>query len=272
VIKLSEPDFYLPVIHALEPGRIFESGRTKPMQIRGVCEQTNEKGDYVVKLKGADHMWPGSNLYELLASFIATELNFKAPQPALILITEPFLEVMKLSGHKNFIYASKSLGLNFGTALQEGYQEVILGQALPVEVKDKLIEMFALDVFLGNSDRRFNKPNFLSNGKEVLTYDHELAFGFILELFKNPEPWIIRPSDLNWLADNYCYRYLKGNDFDFSNFATRLNGINEAFWQKAEAVIPAEWQNEHFTTIKNYLGTIVEHKEQFASELKRVLS
>jgi hypothetical protein len=242
------------------------------MIVRGVCRQTGQKGEYVVKLKGSDQMWEGSSLNEMLASFIALELNFQTPEPVVINITEDFIETMK-HRHNNFIIASKSLGFNFGSALKDGFQEVLSQQSLPSELKAKLGEMFAFDVLLGNTDRRKDKPNFLTNGKDLLIFDHELAFSFtqVLPFARNPNPWLISQEDMAWLSNNFCYHHLKGNNVDFSNFAARLSVINDIFWAKAIDIIPKEWQNEHINTIRSYLTKIIDNKEQFASELNRVL-
>lgn len=272
MLKLTSPEYFLPIVEALEANKILNSGRTRPMIVRGICRQTGQKGEYVVKLKGSDQMWEGSSLNEILASFIALELNFQVPEPVVINITEGFLETMQ-HRHDNFIIASKSLGFNFGSALKDGFQEVLPKQLLNSELKAKLCEMFAFDVLIGNTDRRKDKPNFLTNGKDLLIFDHELAFSFtqILPFVHNPNPWQFSQADLEWLSNNFCYNYLKGNDVDFSNFAARLSVLNEGFWEKAIEIIPQEWQNEHMNTMRNYLTKIIENKDQFALELNRVL-
>jgi len=272
VLKLTNPDYFLPIVEALEANKILSSGRTRPMIVRGVCRQTGIKGEYVVKLKGSDQMWEGSSLNEILASFIALELNFQVPEPVVINISEEFLETMK-NRHDNFMIATKSLGFNFGSALKDGFQEVLPNQTLNAELKAKLCEMFALDVLLGNTDRRKGKPNFLTNGKDLLIFDHELAFSFtqVLSFARNPNPWLISQNDMEWLSNNFCYHYLKGINVDFSNFAARLSVINDVFWEKAIDTIPQEWQNDHINTIRIHVTKIVENREQFALELNRVL-
>lgn len=242
------------------------------MIIRGVCRQTGHKGEYVVKLKGSDQMWQGSSLHEILGAYIALELDFQIPEPVIVNISEDFVDTMR-HRHDNFTIASGSLGYNFGSALQDAYQEMIPGQSISKELRGKLLDLFALDVLIGNTDRRIDKPNFLTNGKDLLIYDHELAFSFtqVLPFARNPTPWLILPADMDWLLKNFCYQLLKGNNYDFSNFAARLAVLEEGFWQKADQVIPAEWKNEHFDTIKDYLAKVVEHRNQFAIELNRVL-
>lgn len=256
----------------MEAGRILNTGRTRPMIIRGVCQQNGQKGEYVVKLKGSDQMWQGSSLNEILGAFIALELDFEIPEPVIVNISEGFVENMR-HRHDNFSIASGSLGYNFGNVLKEAHQEMMPDQTVSKELKAKLLDLFAFDVLIGNPDRRNDKPNFLTNGKDLLIYDHEMAFSFtqILSFARNPTPWLILPADLNWLSNNFCYQQLKGNNYDFSNFAARLSVLKEEFWKKAGQLIPEGWKNEHFNIIKDYLTEVVEHRNQFAIELNRVL-
>lgn len=220
MLKLSDPDYFLPDVYPLEAGPVLSSGRTKPMIVRGVCEQTGIKGEYVVKLIGSQHMWTGACLNEILASLIAREFHFNAPAPVLFHITPAFVETMR-GRHENFDAAFKSIGINFATEYITGYQVIVPGQSLPQALYQQLFELFALDMFLGNVDRRHDKPNFSSNGKDLLIFDHELAFDFTLALFRNPEPWTIRAMDMANVENNFCYRLLKGKNFDFSDFAVR---------------------------------------------------
>ena len=242
------------------------------MIIRGVCHQSGLKGEYVVKLKGSDQMWQGSSLNEILGAFIAFELDLQIPEPVIVNISQDFVTNMG-DRHDNFTIASGSMGYNFGTALQEGYQEMMPGQSITKELRSKLLDLFAFDVLIGNTDRRIDKPNFLTNGKDLLIYDHELAFSFIqiLPFARNPDPWLILPADMDWLTRNFCYQQLRGNNYNFSNFTGRLSVLGDGFWKKAKAVIPPEWKNENFDIIKDYLTKVVEHRNQFATELNRVL-
>jgi hypothetical protein len=273
VFKISDPEYYLPVIEALIAGKVMSSGRTKPMIIQGVCSQTGEKGEYVVKLRGSSHLWQGSSQNEILGSFIAAELGFQLPHPVIVNISKELVENMQVQGHENHTIAFSSLGYNFGSTLEGGYQELQIGQTINKQLESRLLDLFGLDILIGNTDRRAAKPNFLTNGKDLLIFDHELAFSFIQQLpfARNPSPWLILPEDVDWLQWNFCYQRFKGNSYDFSNFVSRLDVLNEEFWVRAWELIPAKWRNLEFKVIKDYLTKVVNHKNEFASELNRVL-
>jgi hypothetical protein len=242
------------------------------MIIRGVCEQTGQRGEYVVKLNGSPEMFPGAPLKEIIASLIGLELGLQVPAPAVISISEEFAETMK-GRHDNYALASKSIGLNFGSAYMPDCIEILPGQHIDAGLKNQLYELLAFDLLIGNPDRRLDKHNFQINGRELLIFDHEVAFSFteLLSFARNPKPWLILPQDLDWLKMNYCFHHLKGSIFDFSKFTTRLNSLNNEFWNKAAEIIPGEWLDDKFEIIKTYVSQVAEHEQEFSSELKRIL-
>lgn len=188
------------------------------MVISGVCEQDGERGEYVVKLKGSPEMYPGASLKEMISSFIALELNLPIPEPAIINITKELVETM--NDHGNFQLAKNSTGINFGSVYKSGFSEILPGQPIDQNIKEALLDLFAFDVFISNPDRRTDKNNFQTNGKDLLIFDHEMAFSFIriFSFARNPQPWLILAEDLEWLKYNFCFHNLKGSNFDFSNF------------------------------------------------------
>ncbi|MDR6941692.1 HipA family kinase [Mucilaginibacter pocheonensis] len=271
MLKLSHPEYFLPTVHALEPGKVLSSGTTEPQLIRGVCVQTGKKSDYVVKYIRAQRMSPEASGRELIAALIARELDFNVPEPVIINISDEFVELMR--GKDNFQVASNSLGFNFGNEYKTGYYPVLKDQPLNESMILKLANLYALDIFISNADRRMEKPNFLTNGDDILVFDHELAFGFALELsfLRNREPWLIRDTDRVWINDNFCYNRMRGNQFDFSTFTNKFSSINDLFWNKLETILPAEWLNEQFFTIKTYLNTLIGEADLFSTELNRIL-
>lgn len=271
MVKLSHPNYFLPIVHALAPGKIFETGTTSPQLIRGVCEQTGTKSDYVVKYIKGPRMSAEASCRELLAAFIATELGFNVPEPAIINISNEFSELLR--GSENYKTVVNSIGFNFGNKYEEGFQQIMKGQHIEDSLNAKLLELLAFDIFIGNADRRLDKPNFMSNGDEILIFDHELAFGFCFELsfLRNPEPWLIRKQDMEWIKGNFCFDRLRGRDLNFNTFINKLTVINQDFWLKFQNIAPQEWLTNQLTEIKEYLQKLIDKSDIFESELKRIL-
>lgn len=269
--KLSDAEFFLPIIEALEPLNVFTTGATKPQLIRGVCRQNGETGSFVVKYIKAERMSKQASTRELLGSLIAKELGLLAPDPVLINISEEYLDI--LLGNELWLVASRSTGANFGSEYHTDYNLPLLAN---VKVNDNLFrnltDLFAFDMFIRNSDRRKQKPNFLTDGDDLLVIDHELAFSFMMEIPKNREPWIFTENDKVWIKNHFCYDRLKGTIIDFSGFTSKLNCINENFWSKFEEILPTAWRvPDQVDEIKSYLNSITQQSELFSKELTRIL-
>ncbi|WP_114939438.1 HipA family kinase [Mucilaginibacter endophyticus] len=271
MLKLSHLDYFLPTVEALGAGVILRTGTTLPQIVNGVCIQTGIKSDYVVKFIRSTRMSPEASARELIAALMARELDFTVPEPVVIHISEAFIETMQ--GNENFEVAANSLGFNFGNEYKTGYIPVLKDQTISGVLEAKLIDLYAFDLMISNADRRIEKPNFLTDGDDILIFDHELAFGFTLELpfLRNSEPWTIRHQDLNWIRDNFCFDRLKGKQFDFSGFQRRLEVIDNVFWNKIETILPAGWLTEQISDIKGYLNQLIAHADLFANELNRIL-
>lgn len=84
VLKITDPNYFLPIVEALTPGDVLDTGTTQPNVIRGICHQTQVKSDYVVKFRAAQRMSPEASARELVAAFIAMELGFNIPAPAIV--------------------------------------------------------------------------------------------------------------------------------------------------------------------------------------------
>jgi hypothetical protein len=101
--------------------RSFETGANQPMVIQGVCRETGVKGDFVVKYRGAPRMSIEASCRELIASFIAMELDLFVPEPAIINVSKEFVESLSgKSGYKdnapildNFFRKLTTLNANF---------------------------------------------------------------------------------------------------------------------------------------------------------------
>jgi hypothetical protein len=270
VSKLTDPDYFLPEIFALQAEKVFGSGTTQPMLIRGICKKTHVKTEYVVKYINSPRMSAMSSCSELMAAFIGLELGLKVAEPAIIEVTQEFVETLK--GRDGYKTANNSLGINFGCKYERGFMEFASNQQLNDEQYEQAGQIFSFDIFISNSDRRKEKPNMLTDGDNILIFDHELAFGFVMDIIKNPTPWIITDYEIGWIKNHYFYPILKGNEHNFDEFVDSFTVLDEKFWDKLRKTIPEVWIGDYFDTIKNNLTSLITHKDHFKIELNKVLS
>lgn len=270
MLKITNKDYFLPKVEALQGIQLLGNGTTQPMLIRGVCSTTYEKADYVVKYVNSPRMSIESSSRELIAAFIAKELDLNVAEPAVINVTADFVETLR--GMDGFKFANNSIGINFGCRYVTGMIEFVKNQTLTEKQLEEAERIFALDIFISNADRNKNKQNMLTDGEKILIFDHELAFGFVMDIIKNPTPWIISDSDKTWIKNHYFFPVLKQNEPNFDNFVEKFELLDNNFWNSADKLIPSEWRNKQFEEIKNNLNSLIKNKEIFLQELYKVLS
>lgn len=207
---------------------------------------------------------------ELLACFISMEFNLPVIQPAIIEITPEFVDTLK--GNDSWQPANKSLGYNFGSLNLTDHKTLIINQPLNNHQLIHAQNAFVFDIFIQNSDRTTNKPNILTNGNDLVILDHEIAFGFIFAPFLTSKIWEMREENKEWIRNHCLLPLIKGKDYNFDAFSEKMDYLNEAFWVKAAQLIPSEWLTEQFDLIKNTLINIIEEKEKFIVELKKIMS
>jgi hypothetical protein len=270
VIKITNDTYFLPTIEALQGIDELGSGTTKPMLIRGVCRKTHEKSDYVVKYRNAPRMSVEASCRELLASFIAKELEMNVAEPALINVSPEFVDSLRgMEGYKN---ANNSIGINYGSKFfGQGFFEFLQNQKLNEKQFEQAEQIFALDIFISNADRRKDKQNMLTDGEKIMIFDHELAFGFVMDIIKTPTPWLISDADKSWIKNHFFYPALKDNEHNFDTFVESFEVLDTNFWQKADLLIPQEWKTKQVDDIKNNLTSLIKNKSIFLQELNKVL-
>ncbi len=131
------------------------------------------------------------------------------------------------------------------------------------------VEIFAFDALVQNPDRRYGNSNLMVNGDNLLVFDHEIAFSFLVDILPSPTPW--RMDRQQYLTDHVFYRQLKSQAIDLTNFTSRLARLSEADFEQILAEVPAEWNNEDAGKIGMHLGAMRDHAEEFAEEVRRFL-
>ncbi len=269
MIRVSDPSFELPVIHGTTFSNKLQYGKTKPIIILGHDTKTTNLNSYVTKPIGFPEMSIEKSLREILASFIAIELELKVPNPALMYISNEFLEAN--IGNEYYSMLENSIGYNFSTKYLEGFHNLSVNELGVNANYFDLLNIFLFDILIDNCDRRQENPNLLTNSEEIYIIDHELAFTFILELFPNAEPWKITDSQLQSYRNHILFRYLKKkNNFDYS-FVDSFERLENSFWNKVETLIPKEWSNQVYEKIKTNILIKIDNLNNYREEIRRVL-
>lgn len=268
--KITDVGYRLPEIFAQRLEHELQKSANQPLLISGVDKATVEKGSFVVKLKAAARMSPDASMRELLASFLAMEMGIPVVEPAIIEITPEFVELLKAS--PSWTVGNKSLGYNYGSKYIRDYSVLLVNKRLTEQQLPLAQDALAFDIFIQNSDRTNLKPNMLTNGRNLVILDHEIAFGFIFAPFLTANIWEMQEQHKNWISQHCLLPLVKGEDFDYEAFDSKFDTLSDAFWQKAWELIPEEWRTDQFDSIKKTLTGIIANREQFILELKKILS
>lgn len=268
--KITDNDYQLPEVYAQRVNDNFPNSANKPILISGIEKSTNQKGDYVVKFRKAETMSEEASMRELLASFIAMQMELPVVEPVIVNIDKNFLEILK--GNDSWAVASKSIGYNYGSKYIKGYSTIVLNKYLNNHQLPYAQDALAFDVFIQNYDRTNNKPNLLTNGDNIIILDHEKAFGFIFPPFFTANIWEMTEEQKAWIRQHCLLPLIKGKQYDFDAFSTKFDNLTVEFWDKAFNLIPDSWRSDQFDSIKNILTGISVNRKVFIKELKIIMS
>ena len=248
--KITDYDYSLPIIEALSADKTVN----QQLLIRGINVETQIKGDFMLSNNQ-------SLCRELLASFLASELDINVPSPVLIKVNKEF--------SARFQY--ENLGLNLGTSYQSGTYGIVRNQSITEFQRLQINQIFPFDIFISNIARRIESPNVLTDGNNLFVFNHQSAFDFLNDGYQNKTPWEFRPQDKDWIKSHVFFPYLKNKFPDFSILVNKLTRLDDNFWNKAFTLIPNEYKTEELEEIKQHSQAIIANKDNFLQSLKNVL-
>jgi hypothetical protein len=250
--------------------RLMTSGRTSPLLCGCEDEAERRVDDYIVKLRGSVERGDNGMLCELFASCLANHFGILVPEPALVEISQSFAEIV---ASREPIIADKirrSVGLNFGS------RQVIGGGTWPVDrqIPDALfvsaVNTFGFDALIQNPDRRYNNPNLLWKGDEMILYDHEMSFSFLLDVLA--DSGALSSASYPYMEQHVFFRRLKRRTVDLDEFRSRLAALTDDVLAAIRNQIPETWRNDNLARIESHLRRVRDHADEFIELIRRVLA
>jgi hypothetical protein len=257
----------IPRLTAVQFERFMTSGRTSPALVSCEDQAGAMVGEYVLKLRGA--IGTSGLLKEALAVGLARHFGLASPEPALVKIEPAFAELVANAQAFQAALIKSSTGLNFGTKVLSGVTIWPVEKTIPEAMWQSAVNVFAFDALVQNPDRRFGNPNIFTRGDDLLIFDHEMAFSFVLALFPSATPW--RLDDQQYFANHVFYRKLKSKPIDLTGFTASLGGLSDAILAGIVADFPFEWNNGTLAKIEAHLRAVRDHRLEFAEEVRRIL-
>jgi len=263
---ITDPGYRLPKLSARSYSDTLPSGANKPGLLFARDEQTKQLLNCVVKFRGAERMSPEACARELLAAFIAKHLGICVVEPVLVDISNDFAELER--GKSHYQTLTNSIGINYGSIYIPGCNTLPIYQPLTDAELPQAQKIVMLDLFIQNSDRRTDKPNLMLNGHELVIYDHELAFSFVMDLFKNPRPYELRNVDIQWINTLFLLPKIRRFPLPEQALIRAISQLDNNFWDRAFDLIPLEWQTDQLPSIRSFLTEIVNNIHLFMQSVK----
>jgi hypothetical protein len=265
---------------------VFTSGRTHPLVIecslptptisdlpaQGPSVQRPVRRLMVVKTLGLPEVTDQGLFCEAFGNLLARELGITTPAPALVSLGAQFTDLVNPLLPQHGLSVRLSPGIGVGTEyFRGGFASVTPTAALSAQELPQAARIFAYDLLVQNPDRRPEKPNCGLRGTDLVAYDFELAFSFllVLALGQQDAPWQVSKHGIG--SKHLFYNALRGKDIEWQPFLNALGGVTDARLDELTNWLPQPWQRwgtrvcEHFVSVR-------EHLTEFEWELRSSLT
>jgi len=160
------------------------SGRTQPALI-GCDLPDGSEIECVVKLNGHKESAPHQPICEIVAALLAVDLGLPIADPILVEITPDFANhAVPVTNSAARMRCQQAIGWSFATRhLPPGFSILPVGKPPARQLLPSLAELYAFDGLIQNADRSSLNPNCLVKGNELKFFDHDQAFGFLLDIW-----------------------------------------------------------------------------------------
>ena len=208
-------------------------------------DENDVNTEVIAKLSGNCDRRTGNLCAEVVGALLARDLNLNVPEACLIEFSSPFIRTITDPDIRALAERSSIVG--FGSRrLPQGFRAWI-AQQHSSPMLQMAVNIFSFDAFIENADRRMANSNLLTDGEQIVVYDHELAFISGLTIIGRKPPW--KTGALDYLGNagenrHVFYDSLKGQALDFTAIKAAWTAITDQRLDAYVTAIPPEWVNE----------------------------
>jgi hypothetical protein len=246
---------------------IFEEdlseGSTRPSVMACVNLATEGRDSYVVKYRTSR----GDHCYEFLCISLGRFFHLRTLEPVQVLLTRELAESLQTSHPAVAERVHENLGWNFGTRYLPGKSLPETEGKLTGTRGDEAARIMAFDVLISNADRRLRKINLLADGNGFWILDHELAFGWCLDV-RGFVSWEAEARKA--LKDHVFKGRVVNLNFGLRGFSQRLQSLTEADIDRFFSELPDDFSCGFEGRIKNHLKRARDEHEEFMGAVLEV--
>ena len=257
--------------------RIISSGRTRPLviecsrssdEIEDRADEIDESSLKVVKAFDLPEISAFGLFSELFGNSLARVLGLETPEPCLVHISTPFATAA------NLVLRREGLELKAGLAsgcqhFSGGYRNVI-PETLSSDELQEAAQIYAFDLLVQNPDRIRQRPNCAIFSGNIISYDFETAFSFVLLIGKQPSPWEVSKHGLAKNHLFYSVLRAKKKEVNWKPLVSRLRKLKRDQVEELTSGFPHEWLG-YAPKVYSHILTVAEHVKDFELELRRSL-
>jgi hypothetical protein len=229
--------------------RRMGSGRNQPVLIYA-RDFDDRPLQCVVKSRSRLPLQPSEYLAEWVGATLARELGLNTPEPLGVVVTSEFARATGQDFRSEML---ASVGLVYGSRFVRPFTQMPFGYALTSSQREIAAQVLAFDVFIHNSDRRAINHNMFIDRNDIVVFDHELAFDFVLPLIGAADPALDHCAGI--VGHHVFFSALRRNPPNSDGFRAVLSRLDDNFFAELEAATPVEWTVDQ---ARGKLGKIVE--------------
>jgi len=236
-------------VKAYGVSRRMRSGRNQPLLVLA-RDATGGVLRCVVKPRPRLAAPPSEYLFEWLGSTLARRLGLTVPDPLAVTITSEFVSAASKPFRTEL---NGSVGLVFGSRFVTMTDRKPRSHGLVASQRETAAQVLAFDVFIHNSDRRAVNNNLFIDRNDILLFDHELAFDFLLPIIGAVDPVLDHCPSI--VEQHVFFDPLRQHPPKLDRFRAALARLDDNFFADLEAATPVEWTVDH---ARGKLSRIVE--------------
>jgi hypothetical protein len=208
------------------------------------------------------------NLFsEYYGNQLARELGIGTPEPALVNISQELIDALRVSLSNYGINPQPGIGVGC-QYFRGGFTSPQVSIDLTIEERAQAAAIYAFDLMVQNPDRRSDKPNCAFLGKDLVAFDFEMCFSFLLAILQRGEPWEVSKHGLG--PNHFFYPNLKKHSADWDPFISMCSKLDAASLDQLFSEVPDSWQ-EWARKVREHVLDVIMYLNDFKMELQRSL-
>ncbi len=253
---------------ATQFSKVMEDGRTKPWVVYCETPEGDRAGEYLVKAKGMPEVTDIKLLFEATGNLLARRLGINTPEPALVEITDPFLESVHGRSSMQAPKAGIGLGCEF---LTDGFITSAKLDHFDGKQLEQAASIYTFDMLVQNDDRTSVPPgnaNYGVHNEQLVAFDFEMCFGFCFALDAKLLPGTMPQGYRKHVFHSILKQRMPSEMFLLEDIFYKMKSLNdEDLAQILQCGEIFGGSNTYCDRIKEHILNMCEHLEEFRKGL-----